>query len=375
MKVVIPRETAPGERRVAIVADSVRRLLAKRLEVVVEAGAGLSAGVRDEDYVAAGARVEATREALFAGADAVVKVRPPSLEEAAALPEGALLVCFLQPAGNLDLVRALAARRVSALAVDLIPRVTAAQVMDALSSQATAGGYAAVIAAAHALPRFFPMLMTAAGTIPPARVLVLGAGVAGLTAIGQARRLGAVVEAFDVRRAVQEQVESLGARFVAVAADEDAEAAGGYAREVSAAYRQRQEEAIAAHVAHADVVIATALVGGRRAPVLVTAAMVAAMRPGSVIVDMAAEQGGNCALTEPGATVVRQGVTIVGDTNLPSRVAVHASQMYSRNLERLLFHVTRDGALALDEGDEIVRAALVTRGGEVVHPELRGLLA
>jgi NAD(P) transhydrogenase subunit alpha len=374
MRIAVPTEVTPGERRVAIVPDSVKRLLARKIEVSIEAGAGAGSFARDEEYAAAGATVEPSRQALLAAASAVVMVRAPTPAEVPSLKEGSVLVGLLSPRADLALVRALAARRITSIAVDLIPRVTAAQAMDALSSQATAGGYAAVLAAATALPRFFPMLMTAAGTIAPARVLVLGAGVAGLTAIGAARRLGAVVEAFDVRRAVKEQVESVGARFIEVPG-EDAEAAGGYAGEVSAAYRERQSRAIAEHLARADVCITTALVPGRRAPVLVTAAMVQAMKPGSVIVDMAAEQRGNCELTEPGAVVVKHGVTIVGETNLPSRVSVHASQMYSRNMEKLLSHVTRDGAPAIDLDDEIMRGAVVTRGGEVVHPEIARLLS
>ena len=371
MRVAIPKESWPGERRVAVVADSIARLAARKLEVVVEPGAGLSAGASDRDYEAAGARIAPSREALFAEAEAVVQIRPPDAEQIARLPEGALFIALLAPRQDLDRVRALRARRITAVAVDLVPRTTAAQGMDALSSQAIAGGYAAVLEAAHALPRFFPMLMTAAGTIAPARVLVLGAGVAGLFAIGAARRLGAVVEAFDVRRAVKEEVESLGARFVEVPGASDAGAAGGYARAIDAGEQARQAEVIAAHLAKCDACITTALVPGRPAPLLITEAMVAAMRPGSVIVDMAAEQGGNCALTEPGATVVRHGVTLVGETNFPSRVAVHASQMYSRNMERLLFHLTKDGAPALDLADEITRAVVITHGGEILHPELR----
>jgi NAD(P) transhydrogenase subunit alpha len=371
--VAVPRERAPGEERVALVADSVKRLLAKGIVVTVETGAGAGAKVGDEEYVTAGAEVVPSRDALLAAADVVLKVRAPTLEEVAALREGSVLVALLSPRTSPDLVRALAARRITAIAVDLIPRTTAAQAMDVLSSQATAAGYEAVLLAASALPRFFPMLMTAAGTIPPARVLVLGAGVAGLTAIGAARRLGAVVEGFDVRKAAREQVESLGAKFVDVESAEDAEDAGGYAVEISAAHRERQAEVIARHLARSDVCIASALVPGRRAPVLVTEAMVRAMRPGSVIVDLAAEQGGNCALTEPGRTVVAHGVTIVGDTNLPSRLAAHASQMYSRNVEKLLLHISREGKLAIDRRDEIMAGAVITEAGEIVHPALKGL--
>lgn len=372
MNLAVLKESTPGEKRVAIVADSVKRLAEKKIAVTVEAGAGLGAQLRDDDYLAVGAQVEASRPALLQAADVVVQVRAPSLGEVAALREGSALVCMLQPKGNPALVQALAARRITAFAVDLLPRSTVAQSMDMLSSQATVAGYEAVLAAASALPRFFPMLMTAAGTIPPAKVLILGAGVAGLTAIGTARRLGAVVEAFDVRRAAKEQVESLGAKFVEVEGSEDAEAKGGYAREVSEAARAKQSEAIAHHAARADVVICTALVPGKRAPVLITEAMVRAMRPGSVIVDLAAEQGGNCALTTPGETIIAHGVTIVGDTNLPSRLAVHASQTCSRNLEKLLIHLTKEGALVIDGADEITAASLVTHAGAIVHPALGG---
>jgi len=255
----------------------------------------------------------------------------------------------------------------------MIPRTTVAQMMDVLSSQATAAGYEAVLMAAAALPKFFPMLMTAAGTIAPSRVLILGAGVAGLTAIGTARRLGAVVEAFDVRKVVKEQVESLGAKFVEVET-EDAQTAGGYARELSEESKRKQAEALARHVAKADVVICTALIPGRRAPVLVTADMVKSMRAGGVIVDLAAEQQGNCELTKPGETVVEHGVTIIGVTDMTSRMSVHASQMYSRNMEKLLFHLTKDGAWKLDFKEEIVAGCVITHGGEIVQPKVKELM-
>jgi NAD(P) transhydrogenase subunit alpha len=280
---------------------------------------------------------------------------------------------LLQPLVHPELVRALAERKVTALAVDMIPRTTLAQMMDVLSSQATAAGYEAVIMAAAALPKFFPMLMTAAGTIAPARVLILGAGVAGLTAIGTARRLGAVVEAFDVRKVVKEQVESLGAKFVVVEEAEDAQTAGGYAKELSEDAKKKQAEAIARHVAKADVVICTALIPGRRAPVLVTGEMVKSMRAGGVIVDLAAEQHGNCELTKPGETVVEHGVTIIGSTDLTSRMCVHASQMYSRNMEKLLFYVSKDGVLKLDFKDEIVLGSVITHEGQIVHPKVKEL--
>jgi NAD(P) transhydrogenase subunit alpha len=371
MRIVVPREDAAAEKRVPIVPESVKRLVAKKIDVSIEAGAGLRSRVGDDDYKAVGAAVEPTREALFAAADAIIRVRVPTAQEIGAMKEGATLIAPFYPLHQPDLVRALAARKMTSLALDLIPRTTVAQMMDVLSSQATVAGYCAVLMAANELPRFFPMLMTAAGTIAPARVLILGAGVAGLQAIGTARRLGAVVEAFDVRKVVKEQVESLGAKFVEVASTEDAQTAGGYAKETSDEYKQKQAEAIARHVKTADVVIATALIPGMRAPVLVTEEMVKTMKPGSVIVDLAAEQQGNCALTETGKVVERHGVTIMGVLDLPGRLAVHASQMFSRNVEKLLLHVTKDGAWKLDPKEEIVAGCLVTMAGDVVHAKVK----
>jgi NAD(P) transhydrogenase subunit alpha len=374
MRVAVPRESVAGERRVSVVPDSVKRLVLKKIDVAVESGAGTGAFAGDEEYRRAGARVDASREALLGDADGVVQIRPPTVDEVARLREGSVLVSLLYPHTNQDVVRALASRRVTAIAVEMIPRTTVAQMMDVLSSQATAAGYEAVLMAAAALPKFFPMLMTAAGTIAPARVLVLGAGVAGLQAIGTARRLGAVVEAFDVRKVVKEQVESLGAKFVEVEV-EDAQTAGGYAKELGDEAKRRQAEALARHIAKADVVICTALIPGRRAPVLVTAEMVRSMRAGSVIVDLAAEQKGNCELTSPGETVVHDGVTIIGQLDLTSRMSAHASQMYSRNMEKLLLHLTRDGAWKLDFKDEIVAGCVVTHEGAVVHPGVKELVS
>ena len=371
MRVVAPKEIVPGERRVAVVPETAARLAAAGFQVAVEAGAGEAAGFSDDAYRAAGAAVEADAAALLGSGDVVLKVQRPVRDpasgrhEADLLRPGALLVSFFQPAFDPELVRRLAERRVTALSMDLIPRITRAQHMDALSSQATAAGYRAALVAAHALGKFFPMLMTAAGTIAPARVLVLGAGVAGLQAIATARRLGAVVQGFDIRPAAKEQVESLGASFVGLTLEE-AEGAGGYAREVSEEVRHREHELLARLVAEADVVIGTAQVPGRRAPVLVTEEMVRRMRPGSVIVDLAAEAGGNCALTEPGREVVRHGVRVIGLVHAASQVAHHASQMYARNVAALLLHVARDGALRLDLEDEIVRACCVTHAGEPV---------
>jgi NAD(P) transhydrogenase subunit alpha len=354
-----------------MVPESVKRLAAKKLDVSVESGAGALSFAADDEYQSAGARVDTSVDALFADADAVLQIRPPTIAEIERMKEGTTLVSLLFPLQNHALVGALAARKITAVAADMIPRTTLAQMMDVLSSQATAAGYEAVLMAATALPRFFPMLMTAAGTIAPAKVLVLGAGVAGLQAIGTARRLGAVVEAFDVRKVVKEQVESLGAKFVEVGEVEDAATAGGYAKELGEEAKRRQAEAIARHVAKADVVICTALIPGRRAPVLVTADMVKSMRAGSVIVDLAAEQKGNCELCKPGETVVEHGVTIVGVTDMTSRMCAHASQMYSRNMEKLLLYVTKDGAWKVDFKDEIVAGCFITHGGAIVHPKVK----
>ncbi|MCL2777330.1 MAG: Re/Si-specific NAD(P)(+) transhydrogenase subunit alpha [Polyangiaceae bacterium] len=374
MRLGVLKEGRTAERRVAVVPDSVKRLAAKKIEIVVEAGAGIKAFASDADYEKEGAKVVSSSGEVLASADVIMRVQVPSLDEVCQLGEGKVLVAPLVPLVNHDLVKALASRRVTALAVDAIPRTTLAQMMDVLSSQATVAGYYAVVLAASSLPRLFPMLITAAGTLAPATLLVLGAGVAGLSAIGTGRRLGARVEAFDVRKVAKEQVESLGAKFVEVDASEDAETAGGYAKEVSEAYKQKQSEALARHVARADAVVCTALIPGKRAPVLVTEDMVASMKPGSVIVDLAAEQGGNCALTEAGKTVVKHGVTIVGAENLPSQVTVHASQMWSRNMEKFLFHVSKGGELQLHDTDEIVRGCLITQGGEIVSDRVREVL-
>jgi NAD(P) transhydrogenase subunit alpha len=375
MKLAVPKETEPGEERVAVVPETVKRLIKKGIEVSVESGAGEGARFPDEEYKEAGATIEASPEALLASADVVVKVQPPTPEEIARTREGAALISLLYPLANPDLVGSLAARKITAIAVDCIPRTTLAQMMDVLSSQSTIAGYYAVILAAQALPKFFPMLMTAAGTIAPAKVLVLGAGVAGLQALATAKRLGAAVEVFDVRKVVKGQVESLGAKFIEVDMAEDAETKSGYAKEVSEEYKRRQAELIHQHIAKSDVCITTALIPGQRAPILITEEMVRDMRPGSVIVDLAAEQGGNCALTEPGAEVVRHGVAILGFLNLPSRMAVHASQMYSRNMEKFLLHLAGDSGLKVDFQDEITRGCVITHGGEIVHAKVKELLS
>ncbi len=368
MRIGVPKEVKSGERRVVIIPETVKRLAAKGITVAVETGAGAAAWFSDEEYRSAGATVEPSADPVFGAVDLVVKIHPPTQAEVERVRPGTAVISLLYPQANADLVRLLAAKSLTAIAVDQIPRTTLSQTMDVLSSQSTVAGYRAVILAAQALPKFFPMLITAAGTVAPARVLVLGAGVAGLQAIGVARRLGALVEAFDVRREVKEQIESLGAKFVETGVTEDATGAGGYARELSGETERRNREAVAEHLAKADVCITTALIPGKRAPILITEEMVGRMRPGSVIVDLAAEQGGNCALTEPGTTVTRHDVTILGPLDLPGDLAVHASQMYSRNMEKLLLHLTRDGALALNLEDEITRGCVVTHGGQIVQP-------
>jgi H+-translocating NAD(P) transhydrogenase subunit alpha len=360
MRLGVPKETAPGERRVALVPEVVGRLAGGGFEVVVERGAGETAAFPDEAFEAAGA----TLADGVLDADAVVKVQKPSAAEVEALRDGSVLVAFLQPLTDPEGIERLGARGVVAFAMESIPRITRAQPMDALSSQATVSGYKAVLLAAERLPRFFPMLMTAAGTVAPAKVLVLGAGVAGLQAIATARRLGAVVTGFDVRAAVREQVESLGATFLDLGVTAE-ETEGGYARELSEEDRRRQQEALEGRIAEFDVVVTTALVPGRPAPRLIPAAAVRSMRPGSVVVDVAAEAGGNCELTVPGATVEREGVTIVGLTNLPSTMPYHASQLYARNVAALLQHLAPDGELELDWADEITAGACVTRKTEV----------
>ncbi|HEU4449284.1 MAG TPA: Re/Si-specific NAD(P)(+) transhydrogenase subunit alpha [Gaiellaceae bacterium] len=367
MRVGVAKESAPGETRVALVPDTARRLADEGVEVLVEAGAGESATFADGAYEDAGAKV-VPGEALYREAELVCKVRKPSEEELARLREGQALVALLQPLVDPDLVRALAARGVTAFSMDAIPRVTRAQPMDALSSQSTVAGYKAALLAAGHLGKFFPMLTTAAGTIPPAKVLVLGAGVAGLQAIATARRLGAVVSAFDVRPAVKEQVESLGASFLELDV-EGAEGVGGYAVALAEDQHAREQELIARHAAGSDAVITTALVPGLPAPELITVEAVRGMRAGSVIVDLAAEAGGNCAATAPGETVVRDGVVVVGLTNVPATVPVHASQMYSRNVQAFLSLLVHDGRLELDFEDEIVRETCVAHGGRVTRED------
>jgi NAD(P) transhydrogenase subunit alpha len=378
MQVGVVRETMAGERRVALVPESISRLGGLGISALVETGAGASAGFPDAAYEKAGASIAGDAHAVLGGSDLIVKVRAPTHDgpaaEVVALKSGSALIGLLQPLSSPDLLRALAGQRVTAFAMELVPRITRAQSMDVLSSQATVAGYKAVLIAAAACSKFMPLLMTAAGTVPPSKVLVLGAGVAGLQAIATARRLGAVVEGYDVRPEVKEQVESLGARWVGLAMQE-AVGAGGYAKEVSEEAQQRALQHLHKLVAAADIVITTAQIPGRRAPTLVTAEMVAAMQPGSVILDLAADGGGNCALTVPGQDVVQHGVHILGPINLAATMPQHASMMYSRNILALLQHLVKDGALALDVADEITRGCLVTHAGEVVHERARAAAA
>lgn len=381
MIVAVAKEISAGERRVALVPDVVKQLKSKGVDVVVERGAGLSAGFDDEAYERAGATIEADPKALFARADFLLKVQAPAelpdgSNELDALRPGSMLVGFLRPLDAPELAGRLAAAKVTAFAVELMPRISRAQAMDALSSMSSLAGYRAVLLAADALPRIFPMLVTAAGTIAATRVLIIGAGVAGLQAIATARRLGAIVEAYDTRPAVKEQVESLGARFVELDLEtEDAEGAGGYAKAQSEEFYQRQREQLAKRVAAADVVITTALVPGQRAPLLIEESAVRAMRRGSVIVDLAAEKGGNCACTEADREVVVQGVRILGPTNLPSDLAFNASQMYAKNLGTFLLHLLKDGKIELDLEDEITRGALLSHQGEIANEAVRSRVA
>jgi NAD(P) transhydrogenase subunit alpha len=367
MKVSVPKESAAGERRVALVPEVVQRLSKEGVEVAIERGAGEAAHHPDGAYEEAGAAVGDG----WSG-EVVAKVSPPTEEEIGRLERGRVLIGFLAPLTSPETVRSLAGAGVTAFAMEAIPRITRAQSMDALSSQATVAGYRAALIAAQELPRFFPMLTTAAGTVRPAKVLVLGAGVAGLQAVATARRLGAVVQAFDVRSAVKEQIESLGARFLELEMGlEDAEAAGGYARQLTDEEQQRQRELLAEEIGKVDAVISTAAVPGRPAPLLIIEDAVRKMSPGSVIVDLAAETGGNCELTEPGESKVVHGVTIAGPLGLPSSMPDHASALYARNVQALLGVMVEEGELKLDFEDEVIAGACITRDGEIVHEGAR----
>jgi NAD(P) transhydrogenase subunit alpha len=367
MRIGVPKETAAGERRVALVPEVVGKLTGQGREVIVERGAGGGALIPDEQYQEAGGKLSDDLGDVY-GADVVVKVAAPNAEEAGRLNSSGVLIAFLQPLTNADGIKAIAESGITSFALEAVPRISRAQSMDALSSQANIGGYKAVLIAATEIGRYFPMLMTAAGTIRPATVLVLGAGVAGLQAIATARRLGAVVQGFDVRAAVKEQVESLGAHFLEFDLGGDLEGEGGYAKELTPEQQERQQELMAEAIGKVDVVITTAAVPGRRAPILVTEQAVKLMKPGSVIIDLAAETGGNCELTEAGETVIRHDVKILGPLNVPSTMAEHASQLYARNIESLLgLMVSEEGELKLDFEDEIIAGACITRDREIVH--------
>ncbi len=375
MRIAVPKEARPEERRVALVPEVVAHLVHTGFEVRIETGAGLQASFPDSAYVAAGATILSDPAQLWGDTDILVKVSAPvtrgTCHEVDWLRPGSTLIGLLNVLGDTDLVQRLAVREITAFGMELIPRISRAQTMDALSSQASVAGYKAVLMAADASGKFMPMLTTAAGTIPPAKVLVVGAGVAGLMAIATARRLGAVVEAFDIRPAVREEVQSLGATFVDVELEEETVADGGYAQAVSGAARQREQEVLHRHIQRADIVITTAQVPGKQAPVLVTEEMVMAMQAGAIIVDLAAEQGGNCAYTKVGHEVERHGVAILGPRNVPSLMPAPASQMYAKNIQALLMYLVRDGVMQLDFDDAIIQGACVTHAGAIRHAELR----
>ncbi|HSN67781.1 MAG TPA: Re/Si-specific NAD(P)(+) transhydrogenase subunit alpha [Thermoanaerobaculia bacterium] len=369
--VFIPRESA-GEQRVAATPETVRHYVKQGLEVLVESGAGAGAHFSDAEYEGAGAKIG--QGSALSAADVVLKVAPPTPAEAARMKEGALLISFLAPHRNVELVRALQQRRITALAMELIPRTTKAQVMDALSSQASIAGYKAVLLAATRLGKYFPLLMTAAGTIKPARVVIMGAGVAGLQAIATAKRLGAVVEVSDIRAAVKEQIESLGGKFIELPMEESGEGAGGYAREMGEDFLRKQREIVAQHVAHADVVITTAQIPGKRAPVLLTREMVEKMKPGSIVVDLAVESGGNCELSELDREILHNGVLVMGVSHLPSDTPHDASTLYSRNVQNLLLYLWKEGKVNLDFADEITAGSALTHAGEVKHAPTAALI-
>jgi NAD(P) transhydrogenase subunit alpha len=375
MKVTVLRETRPGESRVALVPGNMKELKKAGIDVVVERGAGEAAAFSDQEYQDAGAEVVADARSALADAKVVAKVQAPTDAEIDALPRGSVLVSLMNPLGNPSVAEKLARAGVTSFALELVPRTTRAQSMDVLSSQATVAGYKAALLGASELPKLLPMLMTAAGTIRPGKVLVLGAGVAGLQAIATARRLGAKVEAFDVRPAVKEQIQSLGATFLETEHEVTAEGEGGYAKELSEEQHRRELDLIAKHIVDADLVISTAAIPGRRAPVLITDAMIRSMRPGSVVMDLAAETGGNCTLTQAGRTVVENGVKIIGPVNLPAQLPVHASQMFGKNVATFLRELVKDGELVIDMANDVVGPTCLTHEGEIRHASTRERLA
>lgn len=372
MIVAIPKETAEREKRVALIPDTVSKLTEKGLEVVIEKNAGLASNFLDEAYKEAGATIQENRAELFSSADILISIQTPPREDVQNLSEGSILICFLWALQNEDTVNLLQEQNITALGMDAVPRISRAQNMDVLSSMSSIAGYKSALIGANELDRYLPMMMTAAGTIAPAKVLVLGAGVAGLQSIATAKRLGAVVEAFDIRPAVKEQVESLGATFVEVPdLDEDSETEGGYAKELSDDKQERQRQVIHEHAKKSDIIITTALIPGKPAPLLVTKEMIHDMKPGSVVVDLAAEQGGNCELTEPGEKTVVNEVNIIGPLNIPSMLAHHASELYSKNMWALLDHLLEDGKPNFDFEDEITLKTTITHQGDIISPMLK----
>lgn len=370
MKIGIPKETIPGETRVGIIPGLIASYKRDNHEILIERGAGVAASYSDKAFEAAGAQIVDVKK-LYESADLIVKVQPPTKEEAMMIREGTTYIGYLAPQANPDVVKTFVARLITGFSIEFVPRITRAQSMDALSSMATIAGYKAVLIAADKIGKMFPLLMTAAGTITPATVLILGAGVAGLQAIATAKRLGAKVEAFDPRPAVKEQVKSLGATFVEMEMPEDAETAGGYAKEMSPEFIKKEMEAISARLPKVDVIISTAQVFGKKAPILITEEMVKILRPGSVIVDLAAEQGGNCELTEAHKTVEKHGVTIIGAVNLPASIPVDASQMYARNVNNLFKNIYPKPDTAIDFEDEVNKGACITRNGEIVNEMIK----
>ncbi len=376
MKIGIPKETAPNESRVAATPETVKKMSQAGLQVLIESGAGEKADVSDLDFKTAGAEILSNAKDIFQSSDIVLKVQAPTSEEILQMKESTVLISLFQPLLNLDLVQKMVPRKLTVFSMDSIPRIARAQKLDALSSQSNIAGYKAVLMAANALGKMMPLLMTAAGTISPAKVFVIGAGVAGLQAIATAKRLGALVEAFDTRPVVKEQVESLGGKFLELELKEpETEDKSGYAKELSKDSHERELELIRQAAKSADIVITTALIPGKRAPILITEQMVKEMKKGSVIVDLAAEAGGNCALTKPGEEVIVSGVKIIGRFNVPSLLAGEASRLYARNIFNMLSEMYREGKLTINENDEVVRGALIVRGGEVVHPAVKEKLS
>lgn len=379
MRIGVPKEILPGENRVAVVPDVVSKLEKAGFKVTIEKDAGLNAGFTDEHYARHGAGIVSTPEELYNSSEIILKVQKPvelpsGKHELDLMKEGTLLITFLYPLINTELTKRCAEKGINTISMDMIPRTTLAQKMDALSSQANLAGYKSVLMAANHLGKIFPLMMTAAGTISPAKVVIMGAGVAGLQALGTAKRLGAVVEVSDVRPAVKEEVQSLGGKFIEVETDENMQDSGGYAKEQSTEFLQKQKEVIFKHVTEADIVITTALIPGKKAPILVTEEMVKKMRPGSVVLDMATEFGGNCEVSEKGKTVKKYDVTIIGEPNIPSLVPTHASEMYSKNILNLLTHISKEGTVTFNLEDEIVKGSLITYGKEVVQQRVKDLL-